>query len=457
MIEKISYKDPDGYVRTEQGKITRYLSEAYKDSYDHLMLSGLYEKLVKEGLLIPHTEGSLASPKKGVYKVLYPEYIDYISFPYEWSFLQWRSVILAFLKINVIALEHGMILKDATPFNFTFYKGKPIFFDTSSFEFYKDGQPWIAYSQFCEEMLGPFALMKYRSPKWGAIFSSSIKGFDLGFVSAHLPRASYFNLTCLMHIHWHSSYKNKSVGKAVDTQSGGGFTRQKLVALWQMMGNTAKSWNKPFTPKNYFWSAYYQEFIESESYQNEKKDKVGAWLQRIQPAEVIDFGANTGVFSFLAAAASKKVVAVEMDPFCVDQLYKDIKAQKQHNILPMVADLMQPYGGLGWNNEERPALLSRLKAEMVMGLALIHHLCITHNVPMEFVAELFANATKRYLIIEFIPKSDEKVQRMLQNRADIFDGYTEENFMYAFSNRFRLLDKFTSDHSQRSLYLWEKV
>lgn len=453
-MEIISYKDPEGYIVTSGGRFLRHLSIGYAPVYEHLMGSGLYRVLVDEGLLIPHHE-SQDQPAEGVYKVLIPEQIEFVSYPYEWCFSQWKDTLLLCLRINRIALEYGMILKDATPFNFTRHKGKITFFDTSSFQLYEEGRPWIAYKQFCGEFLGPLALMNYRSPSWSFMFSAAIRGFDLGFVSRQLPRASYLNMTCLLHLHMHSRYKSGGGRSESDVSRQPGLNKQKLLLLWQMIERGVSRWAPAGVGKG-FWSDYYAQYIDSQVYIEDKKQRVTQWLRDNCPGTVIDLGANTGTFSLIAAAFAKEVIAVEADPYCVDQLYKDINASGNKNITPILADLTNPPSGLGWDNEERPALFSRLNGDMLMALALIHHLCITYNVPLTFVSTLFARLSSQYAIVEFIPKSDEKIKAMLRHREDIFTGYSEEAFRSAFGVHFDLLEEHACRDSDRKLFLWKK-
>lgn len=456
MKEAVSFKDPDGYIVISEGEPLRFLSDGYAAEYEHLMQSGLYQRLIKEQLLIPHQE--IAHQDIGtqnIYKVLAPDKIDFIAYPYEWCFSQWKETLLGCLKINKIALEYGMILKDATPFNFSIFKGHITLFDTSSFQFYQDGTPWHAYKQFCEELLGPLALMKYRGPSWSSLFSGAIRGFDLAFISDQLPASSYFNMSCLLHLHWHSRYKNKGDKPGASPHIDTGLNKQKLLALWQMLESSVSNWQSPISKRGW-WPDYYAEYIESAAYMSDKKVTVSRWLEDIRPHKVVDLGANTGVFSALAAAFADQVISVEADPFCVEKLYGERTGTGLSEIVPIVADLTNPSSGLGWNNEERPALLERLNCDMVMALALIHHLCITYNVPLDFVAGLFARLTSRYAIVEYIPKSDGKVKTMLKHRQDIFAKYSENDFRSAFLQYFDLQEEHLCEGSERKLFLWRR-
>ena len=454
MQQAISYRDKHGFVRiADDCTVFRFVTYSYAKEYDLLMQSGLYKELVTRGWMIAHKESTMTPEQMPhYYKILEPEWIPVISYPSEWSVSQWKDVIARFLSINLLAIRHGMILKDATPYNFTFHDGKCLLFDTTSFAIYEDGQPWMAYRQFCELMLGPFALMCFSDKHWGRLLNAFIDGWDLPFVSRNLPVKTWLNPTLLIHIHLHARYKRKGVVQA-DTTNG--FNRQKLELWWQMLQRSIQRW-QPRKHRRQQWLHYYDEGILSTDYINDKTNKVTEWISAGSSNCVIDAGANNGYFSLIAARYAKKVMAIEMDHDCVDQLYGQIKEQQINNLTAIIADLTQPTPGTGWKNEEKIALIKRVeqKADMILGLALVHHLCISKNIPLAFVAKLFADITTKPAIVEFIPKTDEKVQAMLRNREDIFDDYTEANFIAAFSTYFTMQEQYSCKASQRKLFLW---
>ena len=451
MQQAISYRDRDGFVIIKDHIVERYVRNSYARDYDHLMQSGLYQHLVGEGLLIPHKERNIAGNEiPDIYKILEPEKINFISFPYEWSACQWKQMMLAFLQINKICLDYGMILKDATPFNFTFHKGSCVFFDTLSFELYDDQKPWIAYRQFCETMLGPLALLYFNNTLWTRMMPGFINGWPLPFISSNLPFKTWISPAILIHIHWHARVQKEKKGPV----KSDGLSKEKLQILWKMIQHSVSRWAYPYKQEN--WLHYYHTDIQSEEYLQNKTKTITQWLEELRPVRVIDLGANTGMFSIIASRYAEEVIAVESDHACMTQLRQYINLQKIENIHTVIADLAQPVPGAGWRNKEKAPLLERLKADMVFALALIHHLCITANIPLSFVADLFAEITTRYIVVEFIPRSDKKVREMLQNRKDIFDDYTEEEFNRCFSKRFILRNYSENNFSDRKLYVWEK-
>lgn len=454
MIEQqpISFKDPAGYVFEQDNNYYRIISSKYKAEYDHLMESGLYRLLVEKQLLIPHQEVVLKDSDFSAYKVLLPEQIKLVSYPYEWSNSQWQQVIINFIIINKISLEHGMILKDATPFNFTFQHDKCLLIDTASFEFHNGEGPWIAYRQFCMEMLAPFLLMHYNDPVWPVFYRTGITGFPLTFVSKNLPFKSYFNLTCLLHIHLHARFENKTLST---NPAKPGINRQKLKMLLDNLLKPIRHFKQHLNSTN-VWSDYYSEHIESTIYIEDKTAIITQWLDRIRPVISIDIGANTGKFSMIAANFSSSVYAIDNDSVCVNNIRADAKDQGVFNINTIIADIAAPTPGLGWNNEEKRSLLKRMKGDMLLALALIHHLCLTRDIPIQFIAKLFSTLTSKFAIVEFIPKSDSKAQVLLQRKEDIFDNYCESEFIRCFEQYFKLADSHLCEGSNRKLFLWER-
>lgn len=453
MEQSISYRDRDGFVVVDGQSVKRYVQSVYADTYEHLLRSGLYDRLVDEGSFIPHKEIQPDTlSERAYYKILEPQWIPFISLPYEWTASQWKEALLLFLRINRTSLQYGMILKDATPFNFCFYNGRCILFDTLSFEMYEEGAPWVAYRQFCENFLGPFALVCFNDVRWAGMLQTAINGWPLSFVSKNLPLRTWFNPVILMHIHLHAGVSARKTGAYESDRKI--FSKEKLLLLWGMIEKAVQKWK--YQPPRPVWQAYYDTGILSEEYLTSKIAVVTNWIEKITVSNVIDLGANNGVFSSIASLHAERVLAIESDHACVEQIRKNINAAETHNIETVLADITMPAPATGWENEERFSLLQRIHCDLLMALAVIHHICIGSNVPLVFTARLFAKITSRYLLIEFVPRNDPKVTAMLANRKDIFSDYTEEFFLSAYQQYFKLLDTAACDASDRKLYLWEK-
>jgi SAM-dependent methyltransferase len=419
------------------------------------MESGLYEELTQKKLLIEHQEIELDTKDPKVYKQLFPTQIPFQSYPFEWSYIQWRRAILAYLRINDIALRYGMILKDATPYNFYLTGGKAVMFDTSSFIFFKKNDSWIAYRQFCEEFLSPLTLMHYNGSEWSKITMSNVRGMPLSFVSKQLSIKSWFNLTSLLHIHIHSKYSGHNEYKQIKNKKLKGFTIEKIKSLQKMIFKTIDRWEKPYQFKSH-WSTYYHNDIESPEYLKDKEDIIRKLLKIIKPKSVLDLGANTGKFSFIAAEYAEKVISLEGDEKCVNEIEELIKLKKLNNIYTLIGNVAAPSPTLGLFNIENEDIYNRANADLILGLALVHHLYFSNQLSFAQIAEIFSMFSSQYLIVEFIPITDNKVQLLIQEKTIDFSDYTEAHFIKALNNWFVLMEVVELTSSQRKLILLRK-
>jgi hypothetical protein len=447
----ISYKDLSARVVEKEGKFIRYIFTNYKCEYDYLMSSGLYEELVQLNLLIPHDELHL-NEEEEVYKIILPQQLIFQSYPFEWSYTQWQRAILSFFKINQISLKYGMVLKDATPYNFHIIGSDAIMFDTTSFIFFKDNNKWLAYKQFCQEFLSPIALMHYNGQNWGKLYMAHLRGFPLDFVSRQLPLSSWFNLTVLLHIHLHAKFVG-NVSRENKTEKKG-FTIEKLNSLINQINDSILSWKGPYLFNNN-WQKYYEIDIETKEYIDLKEASIKSWLLSIKPHSVLDLGANTGKFSLIASEFAKIVIAIESDRNCIEEMYKQIIINNICNVFPLIGDLSEPSPSLGMMNLELSSIFGRAKSELVMGLALIHHLYFTNDMSFAQIAELFSKFSSKYLIVEFIPIEDRKVMGLIETKPHRESGYTLESFNSNLFLYFKKIEEITLFPSFRILMLFK--
>ena len=453
-----SFRDPSGFLFTRGDMLYRQVNRKYEQEYARLMESGLYEKLVKARLLVPHVEEENVQPETdSCYKIIRPERVAFISYPYEWSFGQLKEAALTTLSIQKRALKQGMSLKDASAYNIQFVRGKAALIDTLSFELYKEGQPWVAYRQFCQHFLAPLALMALKDIRLNQLLRVYIDGVPLDLASGLLPWTTRLNFGLLTHIHLHAGAQKRYAYAGEEVKSrGGSVSKQAMTGLIESLENTVKKLD--WKPGGTEWGNYYDITNYSDSAFEHKKQLIGEWTRRLQPALVWDLGANNGVFSRAAAEAASdtQVISFDIDPTAVEQNYRQVKAEKHERLLPLVLDLTNPSPAIGWANRERDSFGGRGPADLTLALAVIHHLAISNNVPLLQLAGFFANVG-RWLVIEFVPKSDSQVQKLLASREDIFPGYTREGFEAAFSNKFRIHEAVPVKESERVLYLMEAV
>jgi len=447
-----SFRDPSGFLFTQDGVMYRQINNAYKENYDLLTKSGLYKKLVAEDLLIPHeeTDKKFAETQEA-YKVIKPEKIPFISYPYEWCFSQLKDAALTTLKIQKIALDHGVSLKDASAFNIQFFKGRSVLIDTLSFEKFTE-KPWVAYKQFCQHFLAPLALMSYTDVNLNKLSELFIDGVPLQLATKLLPIRTKFKPSLLIHIHLHAATQKKYAGKSIKKEAvARKFSLRSFLGLIDSLEGAIKSLR--WEPKGTEWADYYEDKINyTPSSLRDKANIVEGFINISKPKNVWDLGANTGLFSRIASEKGIPTISSDIDPAAVEINYKTVVEKNETNILPLLIDLTNPSPAVGWNNNERDSFLSRGPADTILALALVHHLAISNNLPLGLLAEFFSSMC-RWLIIEFVPKEDSQVQKLLSSREDIFPGYTKENFEKEFSKYFVIKKPVGIKNSRRILYL----
>ncbi len=457
-----SFRDPSGFLFRREGILYRQVNQSYQANYERLMELGLYEKLVNSGALIRHQEVELKPESSGVpetaaaaYKIIQPELIPFISYPYEWSFSQLKAAALLTLKVQKAALDHGMSLKDASAYNIQFIGYKPVLIDTLSFETYLEGQPWVAYRQFCQHFLAPLALMSMRDVRLNQLLRIYIDGVPLDLASKMLPAKTRLNFSIATHIHLHASAQQRYADKAVKKETlSGKMSKISFLGLLDSLETLTR--NLAWKPAGTEWGSYYKETNYSEKSLEHKRQIVKDFLDSVHPEKVWDLGANTGLFSRLACDQGALTVAFDIDPAAVDLNYQEAARKKDTHILPLVLDLTNPSPSLGWRNKERMSLMERGPADAVMALALIHHLAISNNVPLESLSDFFASIAP-WLIIEFVPKTDTQVERLLSTRADIFPDYDQKGFEQAFRKNFVIRELMPVQDLERLLYLMERL
>ena len=446
-----SFRDPSGFLFHREGQLYRQVNESYRADYKQLMESGLYRDLTEQGLLVPHEETSEPPMSGGGGLVIQPETIPFISYAYEWSFSQLQDAALATLSIEKKALEHGMSLKDASAYNIQFRGSRPVLIDTLSFERYREGEPWVAYRQFCQHFLAPLSLMSHTDVRLGQLLRVYIDGVPLDLASRLLPGKTKLALGLATHIHLHAQAQRKYSDKPAKP-AGGKMSRMAFLGLIDNLESTTRKLE--WKPEGTEWGNYYNDTNYSDSSLNHKRQVVEDYLANVNPKTVWDLGANTGLFSRIASDRGIPTVAFDIDPAAVELNYLDCRKRDEKSLLPLLSDLTNPSPAIGWQNRERQSLIERGPSDTAMALALIHHLAIGNNLPFDRIVDFLAGVC-RTLIIEFVPKTDSQVQRLLATREDIFPNYTREAFEQAFSARFTTLASSPVKDSERTIYLME--
>lgn len=445
-----SFRDPSGFVFYHHGLLYRQINAEYREHYHHLMSSGLYGSLVNRRWLVRHEEVALEPPcPASAYRIIKPEPVPFVSYPYEWSFSQLKDAAAITLEIQKTALDFGMSLKDCSAYNVQFVGSRPVLIDTLSFERCRVNQPWVAYRQFCQHFLAPLAVASHTDVRLSQLLRVHMDGLPLDLASTLLPRHTWLHFSLLSHIHLHARSQRRYARRTVDVRSLKMSELSLRGLILSLEGAVRKlRWKTPGTE----WADYYSDTNYTSAGLAHKEQLLEEFLDVMRPRSVWDLGGNVGRFSRRASDRGILTVCLDNDPVAVEKNYQECKRKEEAHMLPLLIDLTNPSPGIGWENRERAALLERGPADAVLALALIHHLAIANNLPFDHIAS-FLSRLCHWLVVEFVPKEDTQVQRLLATRQDIFPDYHRQAFEAAFARRFVMQKSVPIRDSQRVLYL----
>jgi hypothetical protein len=448
-----SFRDPSGYVFIENDKVRRVIRPIYFEQYKTLTNSGFFNNLIKNKLLIPHKEIS----KSNEQIVIQAEKIPFITYPYEWSFNMYKEAALLTLKLQKYSLEHGFSLKDASAFNITFHKGKAVFIDTLSFDFYKENGPWRAYKQFITHFLGPLLLASYHGAEQLKLLSNFIDGVPVKMVSSILPSRTKLNPLLYTNIHLLAKLEDKHNEDYEGKTKVASLSKKGQLNIIKSLYDFIK---KIELKEKSEWGNYYDKTNYTDIAFIEKSKIINKWVDGIKAKTLIDIGGNDGTFVRKLNTEKTTALVCDIDNNAVDYNHKTMKLEKEEYMLPFVLDVLNPSAAIGLNNKERDSFLSRIRdfaPDVTLALAVIHHMSLSGNVPFSRSAKFFSSFSK-YVIIEFPKRNDSWVQRLLKSKDDFedyFGFYTIENFEESYSKLFTIREKIQIKDSERFLYLLE--
>jgi hypothetical protein len=433
MLEVSSFRDPAGNVVIKDNVIYRYIYKPYFDDYEYFM-STLYNELIGDMLIVPHTEVSRGDE----FILIKPELVPLITYPYEWCFGMLRDAALQTLEINERAMYHGLCLKDASAYNMQYFNGKMTLIDTLSFMRWEPGQPWYAYPQFLRHFVNPLLLMANRGADLNKLSEIYLDGIPSKLTAGLMQGRTRLKIGYWAHLFMHNIPGNTSRQDV----------KMPVYALKSLLGNLKNLlFGLKYTPTN-GWVKYQDAGSYTQTAELHKHTVVTDMLKRLPQGTVADFGANNGVYSILAAQNNHKVYSIDSVHDCVQNIYSSV-----NGVLPLVADICNPPPAIGWDNTERKSLLSRINVDTILALALIHHLCITNNVPLHKVARLFYDHC-RHLIVEFVPPDDKQAIKL--RGAKNIPMYDYSTFINEFTAYFNIKQETQINDSQRILFLMEK-
>jgi len=375
-----------------------------------------------------------------------------VSYPYEWCFSMLRDAALLQLDLLLAALDENMTLKDATPFNVQWFGTRPVFIDTGSFTRADPGTPWLGYRQFCEMFLYPLLLQAYKGVPFQPWLRGSLEGLDAGHVNRLMSLRDRLRPGVFTHVYLLSKAQSRYSETSRDVRQelrSAGFGPALVKANVTRMRRTVERlrWNAGRST----WS----EYADTNSYDPENRDRKLRFVREAarsqRRAVVWDLGCNTGEYSRAVRESADLVVALDADHLAIERLYRALAQENDTTILPLVADLTNPSPGVGWRNLERRTLLDRTRPDLILALALIHHLAIARNVPLPEIVDWLASFGSE-VVVEFPGPGDPMVQRLLRNRGDLDFGYTRARFEAELERHFSTVAVDQLLSGQRTIY-----
>jgi ribosomal protein L11 methylase PrmA len=433
-----SFRDPSGYVFLQGSNVFRTVNENGLADIEKVRESGAVQEMVNHGLLIPAEfigadalDYKMFVGARGENPSLIIQHpkVPFISYPYEWTFQQLKDSALAHLDLQILCLEHGVTLSDASPFNMQFFEGRFRHIDLLSLVPYVEGEPWSGYNQFCRMFLAPLLVEAWAGISFQAMTRGQIDGLDLHEVSRMLPKSKLWtSINALLHI----SLQSNAIARANSTKSLGVNTAKIELpkSRFRTLLIELKSWISSLSSgkaRKSYWSGYASNNTYSDETRKAKLDFTRQWAQKVSCGMIWDIGGNTGDFSKVALEGGAKFsVIFDSDIDSLEKAY--VEAKKGLAILPLFIDIANPSPQQGWNQQERAGINERTRPDGLLALAVIHHLVIGRNIPLKEVIHWFVDAAPEG-IIEFVPKSDPMIIEMLFHRKDVFHDYDEDHFL----------------------------
>ena len=444
-IEPGSFRDRNGRVLYHDGKVYRLLSRHSLQDWQKLSRSRFYSECVQTGHIVEtHKVDFSVLPDfdSGDWAALLEhQKVPFISYPYEWSFEMLKRAALLHLQLISKSLEEDMILKDATAFNIQWRGTKPVFIDIPSFEQLSPGTAWMGYRQFCQLFLFPLFLQAYKHLPFHSWLRGSLDGISPQSCRAVMSLRDLVRPGVFLHVHLQNRFQHRYAGRSESTKGqlkelGFGKTMiQKNLANLQKIIQRLK-----WEPFDSAWSEYVTEHTYQAADHQTKKEFVARATGSRHRSLAWDLGCNIGNFTRVLAKHSDYVVALDQDHVTIDRLFTQLSDESCRNILPLVFNLADPSPDLGWWCKERKNLESRGRPDMILALALVHHMVIGANVPLsEFISWLASFPAE--LVIEFVTKDDSMVQALLRNKADQYSDYDLRIFRRLLANRYEILEE----------------
>ena len=453
-----SFRDPLSRVYVDDDAVWRGLSESGLADFEAYAKTAAFERAQADGRVIATSSVPVdqAPVGEGWMGALRHERVRVITYPYEWTFSMLKDAALLQLDLSREALAEGILTKDATSYNVQFRGTRPTFIDVGSFERLVPGEPWPGYRQFCELFLNPLYLQAEVDVPFQPILRGSVHGISPTIAANVIGPRHRMRRDLLTHVRLHARAEARYADADAQRDVKGELQRAgfgpKLIDA--QLGNLRKAVERlEWKASASTWSTYSDRGHYTDADLEAKEAFVAAATAALPEPMVLDLGANDGRFSRVAVGAGASLaVAVDGDHLVVDHLYRQLKSEGEERILPLVMDLSDPSPGLGWRSRERPSFVERVRPDLVLCLAVIHHLALSGTVPFPQIVA-FLRDFDAPLVVEMPHRDDPMAARLLaRKRAGVFDHYDRPQWEQALRERFEVDEQVTLPSGTRTIY-----
>ena len=431
-----SFRDRQSRVYYDGGEVLRSLSREGLADWEALAASETYTRFREAGRLVLTELVAEGDFEEGWSGLLRHERIPFVTYPYEWTFGMLKDAALLSLDLMLGAVDDGLILKDGTPYNVQWRGSTPVFIDVGSFTRLREGEPWPGYRQFCMQFLYPLFLQAHRGLPFNPWLRGSLEGIEPRACRRLLSLRDFFRRGVISHVVLHERLERRYGSRGGETGTelaaagfGTELIRANITRLRRLVSRLEP--RESASP----WTDYMLDNTYGPAEAGRKEEFVSAAAASLQPQLVWDLGCNDGHYSRVVAEHAAYTVALDADERTVDRLYRSLAAREEESILPLVVDVADPSPALGWRNAERRTLSERGGPDLILCLALVHHLAITRNIPLESFLD-WLRSMGAAVLIEFPDEADPMVGVLRAAKRDGHPEYTRATFERLLSEKF---------------------
>ena len=434
-----SFRDPAGRVFYEGDRVLRTMSGEAAGDWEALVDSGFLHAAMESGQIVRtaetdhHTAG----------RVLQHDRIPLVTYPYEWSFGMLRDAALLQLDLLVAALHANLTMKDASPYNVQFVGARPVFIDVGSFGRYTPGEPWLGYRQFCQLYLYPLLLASYARIDFRPLLRGALDGVPVAFARSVLRGTRMLRPGAAVHVGMQARLTRRLADEDTAMRQAltrSGFNREMIIRNASRLRELVAGLPSP-APLEDGWTEY-QGCAHVDADRGPKSEFVERVANRTHRSLAWDIGSNDGHFSRIIASRADTVAALDSDGDVCDQVYENLKENPSSaNVIPLVFDVSDPSPAMGWRTSERRTLEARGRPDLVLVLAVMHHLVITDNIPLGQVLS-WLRGLDAEVCFEWVPPGDPMAARLAKDKqsTEVHSDYSVENFDSLVSSMFEVVD-----------------